>query len=50
QNGLLIQSNIHQEFDIFSFSINPDDNYKSLISLMIPDDPFQLDGRVLDPD
>ncbi|KAK9243143.1 hypothetical protein V1506DRAFT_555613 [Lipomyces tetrasporus] len=45
QNGFLMQSNIHQEFDSFSFSINPDDNYK-VISF---DDPFRIDGRVLDP-
>ncbi|KAK9328559.1 HNH endonuclease-domain-containing protein [Lipomyces starkeyi] len=46
QNGLLMQTNIHQEFDSFSFSINPDDNYK-IISFA--DDPFKIDGRVLDP-
>ncbi|PMD20370.1 hypothetical protein NA56DRAFT_671459 [Hyaloscypha hepaticicola] len=28
QNGLLLRSDIHQLFDFFFFSINPDDNYK----------------------
>ncbi|KAK0708197.1 hypothetical protein B0H67DRAFT_636740 [Lasiosphaeris hirsuta] len=28
QNGLLLESTIHQMFDSYSFSINPDDNYK----------------------
>ncbi|KAH8647056.1 HNH endonuclease-domain-containing protein [Tricladium varicosporioides] len=28
QNGLLLESAIHQRFDIYMFSINPDDNYK----------------------
>ncbi|KAH8674455.1 HNH endonuclease-domain-containing protein [Tricladium varicosporioides] len=28
QNGLLLRSGIHQEFDMYGFSINPDDNYK----------------------
>ncbi|KAK9361339.1 hypothetical protein V1504DRAFT_432917 [Lipomyces starkeyi] len=46
QNGLLMQSNIHEEFDGFCFSINPDDNYKVI---SFGDDPFRLDGRVLDP-
>ncbi|KAE8445133.1 hypothetical protein EG329_013735 [Mollisiaceae sp. DMI_Dod_QoI] len=28
QNGLLLSSDIHQLFDMYDFSINPDDNYK----------------------
>ncbi|KAE8453667.1 hypothetical protein EG329_009178 [Mollisiaceae sp. DMI_Dod_QoI] len=28
QNGLLLESAIHQGFDMYMFSINPDDNYK----------------------
>ncbi|KAH8650824.1 HNH endonuclease-domain-containing protein [Tricladium varicosporioides] len=28
QNGLLLSSDIHQLFDMYEFSINPDDNYK----------------------
>ncbi|KAJ8102258.1 hypothetical protein POJ06DRAFT_249214 [Lipomyces tetrasporus] len=35
QNGLLMQSNIHEDFDRFCFSINPDDNYK--IVSFVPD-------------
>ncbi|KAK9243184.1 HNH endonuclease-domain-containing protein [Lipomyces tetrasporus] len=46
QNGLLMQSNIHQNFDSFSFSINPDDGYKITC---FNSDPFRIDGRILDP-
>ncbi|KAF4632799.1 hypothetical protein G7Y89_g5334 [Cudoniella acicularis] len=28
QNGLLLRSDIHQLFDMYSISVNPDDNYK----------------------
>ncbi|KAF8859306.1 hypothetical protein BDZ45DRAFT_589974 [Acephala macrosclerotiorum] len=28
QNGLLLRGDIHQGFDMYKFSINPDDNYK----------------------
>ncbi|KAF4627753.1 hypothetical protein G7Y89_g10400 [Cudoniella acicularis] len=28
QNGLLLRSDLHQLFDFYDFSINPDDNYK----------------------
>ncbi|KAK9234982.1 hypothetical protein V1525DRAFT_349180 [Lipomyces kononenkoae] len=45
QNGLLMLSNIHQKFDSFSFSINPDDGYKITC---FDDDPFRIDGRVLE--
>ncbi|KAK9428571.1 hypothetical protein V1505DRAFT_395064 [Lipomyces doorenjongii] len=45
-NVLLMQSNIHEDFDTFCFSINPDDNYK--IVSFVPD-VFGVDGRKLDP-
>ncbi|KAK9312506.1 hypothetical protein V1524DRAFT_439095 [Lipomyces starkeyi] len=44
QNGLM-QSNVHQLFDSFKFSINPDDNYKIL---SFDSDLVGHDGRVLD--
>ncbi|RPB23946.1 hypothetical protein L211DRAFT_197318 [Terfezia boudieri ATCC MYA-4762] len=31
QNGMLLQSNIHQMFDQYVISVNPDDNYKIVI-------------------
>ncbi|KAK9236280.1 HNH endonuclease-domain-containing protein [Lipomyces kononenkoae] len=46
QNGLLMQSNIHQNFDSFDFSIDPDDGYKIIC---FDEDPFRIDGRTLDP-
>ncbi|KAK9428536.1 HNH endonuclease-domain-containing protein [Lipomyces doorenjongii] len=46
QNGLLMQSNVHQLFDSFKFSINPDDNYKIT---SFDSDLLGLDGRTLDP-
>ncbi|KAK9250133.1 hypothetical protein V1507DRAFT_485319 [Lipomyces tetrasporus] len=46
QNGLLMLSSMHQDFYSFWFSINPDDNYK-IVSF--DDDPFEVDGRILDP-
>ncbi|KAK9248723.1 hypothetical protein V1506DRAFT_551415 [Lipomyces tetrasporus] len=46
QNGLLMQSHIHQEFDSFSFSINPDDGYKITC---FDEDSFRIDGKILDP-
>ncbi|KAJ9213907.1 hypothetical protein DTO166G4_4518 [Paecilomyces variotii] len=46
QNGFLLQSSIHQSFNDYSISVNPDDNYK--ITCFIPDD-FGVDGRILDP-
>ncbi|KAJ9251674.1 hypothetical protein DTO280E4_8378 [Paecilomyces variotii] len=46
QNGFLLQSSIHQLFNDYSISVNPDDNYK--ITCFIPDN-FGLDGRILDP-
>ncbi|KAK9242360.1 HNH endonuclease-domain-containing protein [Lipomyces tetrasporus] len=46
QNGLLMLSNIHQKFDGFDFSINPDDGYKITC---FDSDNFRIDGRTLDP-
>ncbi|KAJ8100164.1 HNH endonuclease-domain-containing protein [Lipomyces tetrasporus] len=46
QNGLLMQSNIHQSFDSFDFSIDPDDGYKIIC---FDEDPFRIDGRILEP-
>ncbi|KAK9485388.1 hypothetical protein V1527DRAFT_496707 [Lipomyces starkeyi] len=46
QNGLLMQSSIHQKFDGFHFSVNPDDGYKITC---FDTDPFSIDGRILDP-
>ncbi|KAK9349775.1 hypothetical protein V1523DRAFT_371737 [Lipomyces doorenjongii] len=45
QNGLLMLSNIHQSFDGFDFSINPDDGYKIIC---FDKDVFNIDGRELD--
>ncbi|KAK9234188.1 HNH endonuclease-domain-containing protein [Lipomyces kononenkoae] len=46
QNGLLMRSHIHQLFDGFDFSIDPDDNY---MITSFDADLERLDGRVLDP-
>ncbi|KAK9236183.1 hypothetical protein V1525DRAFT_407797 [Lipomyces kononenkoae] len=46
QNGLLMQSNVHQQFDSFGFGIDPDDSYKITFFM---EDAFGLDGRILDP-
>lgn len=50
QNGLLLQSTLHQLFDNLFFSINPDDNYK--IVFFLPDNfgyaNTFLDQRLLD--
>ncbi|KAK9489826.1 HNH endonuclease-domain-containing protein [Lipomyces doorenjongii] len=46
QNGLLMLSTIHQCFDGFDFSVNPDDGYKIT---SFDGDPFRIDGKVLDP-
>jgi hypothetical protein len=45
QNGLLMLSNIHQSFDGFDFSINPDDGYKITC---FDKDVFTIAGRELD--
>ncbi|KAK9433309.1 HNH endonuclease-domain-containing protein [Lipomyces doorenjongii] len=46
QNGLLMQSNVHQQFDSFGFGIDADDSYKITVFM---EDTFGLDGRTLDP-
>ncbi|OJJ42028.1 hypothetical protein ASPZODRAFT_77930 [Penicilliopsis zonata CBS 506.65] len=45
QNGFLLKAGIHQLFDDYSISVNPDDNYK--ITSFIPD-ADGVDGRILD--
>ncbi|KAK9367777.1 hypothetical protein V1509DRAFT_565978 [Lipomyces kononenkoae] len=45
QNGLLMLSHVHQKFDSFSFSINPDDGYKIIC---FDEDDFGIDGRILE--
>ncbi|KAK9482525.1 hypothetical protein V1527DRAFT_522000 [Lipomyces starkeyi] len=46
QNRLLMQSNVHELFDNFSFSVNVDDDYK-----IVPfnDDLLNIGGRRVDP-
>ncbi|KAK9487723.1 hypothetical protein V1527DRAFT_517596 [Lipomyces starkeyi] len=44
--GLLMQSGIHQNFDGFDFSVNPDDGYKIIC---FDKDPFGIGRRILDP-
>ncbi|KMU75760.1 hypothetical protein CISG_05157 [Coccidioides immitis RMSCC 3703] len=46
QNGLLMDASLHNLFDQYLFSINPDDGYK--IISFFPDD-MTIDGRILDP-
>ncbi|KAK9350782.1 HNH endonuclease-domain-containing protein [Lipomyces doorenjongii] len=46
QNGLLMRSHIHQQFDSLSFSIDPDDDYKITCFRA---DVDGIDGRFLDP-
>ncbi|KAJ8096493.1 hypothetical protein POJ06DRAFT_284073 [Lipomyces tetrasporus] len=46
QNGLLMLSNIHEAFDDFGFSVNPDNGYKITC---FDGNSFGIDGRVLDP-
>ena len=46
QNGLFLQSTIHQKFDDYLISVNPDDDYKIVVFDI---DMFGLDGRILDP-
>ncbi|KAK9321031.1 hypothetical protein V1517DRAFT_368721 [Lipomyces orientalis] len=46
QNGLLMRSHIHAQFDSFSFAIDPDDDYK-ITSFRV--DVDGIDGRFLDP-
>ncbi|KAK9326603.1 HNH endonuclease-domain-containing protein [Lipomyces starkeyi] len=46
QNGLLMKPTIHELFDGFYFSINPDDGYKITC---FDEDNERLDGKILDP-
>ncbi|KAK9321852.1 HNH endonuclease-domain-containing protein [Lipomyces orientalis] len=46
QNGLLMRSNIHQQFDSFNFAIDLDDDYKITCFRI---DLDGIDGRALDP-
>ncbi|KAK9311603.1 hypothetical protein V1524DRAFT_24472, partial [Lipomyces starkeyi] len=46
QNGLLMRSHIHKQFDSFSFAIDPDDNYRITC---FNEDLDGVDGRSLDP-
>ncbi|RPB03500.1 hypothetical protein L873DRAFT_1786923 [Choiromyces venosus 120613-1] len=46
QNGFLLKSDIHQLFDQYLISVNPDDNYKIVV---FDDDYLGLDGWILDP-
>ncbi|KAJ8098443.1 HNH endonuclease-domain-containing protein [Lipomyces tetrasporus] len=46
QNGLLMLSSIHEKFDGFDFSVNPDDGYKIIC---FDRDPFKIGGSILDP-
>ncbi|KAE8447801.1 hypothetical protein EG329_010195 [Mollisiaceae sp. DMI_Dod_QoI] len=45
QNGLLLRSDIHQGFDTYKFSINPDDNYKIIC---FSRDRYGIAGKYLD--
>ncbi|TAQ89539.1 hypothetical protein B7494_g2107 [Chlorociboria aeruginascens] len=45
QNGLLLRSDIHQLFDLYLISINPDDNYKII---RFGKDRHQIAGKYLD--
>ncbi|KAK9328774.1 HNH endonuclease-domain-containing protein, partial [Lipomyces starkeyi] len=46
RNGLLMRSHMHEQFDGFYFSINPDDGYKITC---FNEDFDRIDGRILDP-
>ncbi|KAJ8101643.1 hypothetical protein POJ06DRAFT_194449 [Lipomyces tetrasporus] len=46
QNGLLMQSNVHEKFDGLFFSINPDDGYKIVC---FDKDILRIGGKILDP-
>ncbi|KAF2194976.1 hypothetical protein K469DRAFT_545534 [Zopfia rhizophila CBS 207.26] len=45
QNGLFLEATIHQLFDSYAFSVNPDDNYKIVFFSF---DPRNLSGKHLD--
>ncbi|KAG0634674.1 HNH endonuclease-domain-containing protein [Tuber brumale] len=46
QNGILLRADIHQMFDQYLISVNPDNGYKVVVFDL---DRFGLDGRILDP-
>ncbi|KAK6350054.1 hypothetical protein TWF696_006303 [Orbilia brochopaga] len=46
QNGLLLSSSVHQDFDAYIVSVNPDDGYKIFC---FSRDNLGVDGRILDP-
>jgi len=46
QNGFLLKSGVHQRFDQYLISVNPDDGYK-VVEFGFDGDG--LDGRILDP-
>lgn len=46
QNGFLLRSHIHQKFDQYLISVNPDDGYKVVV---FDPDSDGVDGRILDP-
>ena len=46
QNGFLLRSDVHQKFDQYLISVNPDDSYKVVVFNI---DGDGLDGRILDP-
>ncbi|CUS15098.1 unnamed protein product [Tuber aestivum] len=46
QNGFLLRSHVHQKFDQYLISVNPDDGYKVVVFNC---DVDGLDGRILDP-
>ena len=45
QNGFLLRSHIHQKFDQYLISVNPDDDYKVVV---FDPDSDGVDGRILD--
>ncbi|KAF8466217.1 HNH endonuclease-domain-containing protein [Kalaharituber pfeilii] len=44
QNGFLLKADVHQAFDQYLVSVNPDDNYKVVFDV----DNLGVDGRILD--
>ncbi|KAG0133141.1 HNH endonuclease-domain-containing protein [Tuber indicum] len=46
QNGILLRADVHQLFNQYLISVNPDDGYKVVVFDL---DRFGLDGRILDP-
>ncbi|CUS08068.1 unnamed protein product, partial [Tuber aestivum] len=46
QNGILLLAHVHQVFQQYLISVNPDDGYKVVVFDL---DRFGLDGKILDP-